>query len=55
MPTLTTPSGPFCEGEVDAALPRDGGPCPHGLNVIPGEDAATDPGAGLVPAHWRSR
>lgn len=39
------PSCPFCKGEVAAALTRDGGPCPHCLNVIPGEDAATDPGA----------
>lgn len=29
---------------MEAALTRDGGPCPHCLNVIPGEDAATDPG-----------
>ncbi|MEY3210253.1 MAG: hypothetical protein RIT28_734, partial [Pseudomonadota bacterium] len=35
---------PFCKGPVEAALTRDGGPCPHCLNVIPGEDAATDPG-----------
>ena len=37
-------SCPFCKGIVEVALTRDGGPCPHCLNVIPGEDAATDPG-----------
>lgn len=38
-------SCPFCKGRVETALTRDGGPCPHCLNVIPGEEAATDPGA----------
>jgi outer membrane biosynthesis protein TonB len=32
---------------VSAELLRDGGPCPHCLNDIPGEDAATDPGVAL--------
>jgi hypothetical protein len=38
---------PFCKGQVSAELLRDGGPCPHCLNDIPGEDAATDPGVAL--------
>lgn len=36
---------PFCQGVVEAALTREGGPCPRCFNVIPGEDAVTDPGA----------
>lgn len=38
---------PFCKGQVSAELLRDGGACPHCLNDIPGEDAATDPGVAL--------
>lgn len=36
---------PFCKGEVQEDLLRFGGPCPHCFNTIPGEEAATDPGA----------
>lgn len=38
---------PFCSAEIDEGLSRFGGNCPHCFNVIPGEEAATDPG---VPA-----
>ncbi len=38
-------SCPFCSGNVDPDLIVFGGPCPHCFNAIPGEDAATDPGA----------
>ena len=38
---------PFCKNQVSAELLRDGGACPHCLNDIPGEDAATDPGVAL--------
>lgn len=38
---------PFCKSQVSAELLRDGGACPHCLNDIPGEDAATDPGVAL--------
>ncbi|MCB9745252.1 MAG: AgmX/PglI C-terminal domain-containing protein [Alphaproteobacteria bacterium] len=36
---------PFCGEAVDAALILHGGPCPRCFNEIPGEEAATDPGA----------
>ncbi|MCB9745254.1 MAG: AgmX/PglI C-terminal domain-containing protein [Alphaproteobacteria bacterium] len=38
---------PFCSGEVNEDLIVYGGPCPHCFNEIPGEEAATDPGAVL--------
>ncbi|MCB9764677.1 MAG: AgmX/PglI C-terminal domain-containing protein [Alphaproteobacteria bacterium] len=38
---------PFCNGEVSEDLLTFGGPCPHCFNQIPGEEAATDPGARL--------
>lgn len=38
---------PFCSGEVNEDLIVFGGPCPHCFNEIPGEEAATDPGAAL--------
>ena len=41
---------PFCKGEVREDLLRFGGPCPHCFNTIPGEEAATDPGAKLRAA-----
>ena len=43
----TMPTCPFCSAEIDEGLSRFGGNCPHCFNVIPGEEAATDPG---VPA-----
>lgn len=39
------PQCPFCKGQVAEDLLRFGGHCPHCLNEIPGEEAATDPGA----------
>lgn len=39
------PQCPFCKGKVEEDLLRFGGHCPHCLNEIPGEEAATDPGA----------
>ena len=36
---------PFCGGKVNEDLVVFGGPCPHCFNPIPGEEAATDPGA----------
>ncbi|MEN0064537.1 MAG: AgmX/PglI C-terminal domain-containing protein [Myxococcota bacterium] len=43
---------PFCGQDIDDALARFGGTCPHCFTEIPGEEAATDPGAapGPVPA-----
>ncbi len=35
---------PFCNSEIDDGLSRFGGNCPHCFNVIPGEEAPTDPG-----------
>ncbi len=37
---------PFCNAEVTEELLRFGGSCPHCFNVIPGEEAPTDPGTG---------
>ncbi|MEC7242569.1 MAG: AgmX/PglI C-terminal domain-containing protein [Myxococcota bacterium] len=42
-----TSTCPFCNAEIDEGLSRFGGNCPHCFNVIPGEEAATDPG---IPA-----
>lgn len=39
------PQCPFCKGQTPEDLLRFGGHCPHCLNEIPGEEAATDPGA----------
>ncbi len=39
------PQCPFCKGKIAEDLLRFGGHCPHCLNEIPGEEAATDPGA----------
>ncbi len=39
------PQCPFCKGQIAEDLLRFGGHCPHCLNEIPGEEAATDPGA----------
>lgn len=38
---------PFCQQPVDESLLRFGGPCPKCFNEIPGDEAATDPGAAL--------
>ena len=35
---------PFCSADIDESLDRFGGNCPHCFNVIPGEEAPTDPG-----------
>jgi len=40
---------PFCNSEIDDGLSRFGGNCPHCFNVIPGEEAPTDPGLTPVP------
>jgi hypothetical protein len=40
---------PFCSAEIDDGLSRFGGNCPHCFNVIPGEEALTDPGVTVVP------
>ncbi|MED5372553.1 MAG: AgmX/PglI C-terminal domain-containing protein [Myxococcota bacterium] len=37
-------SCPFCNGSVSDELARLGGNCPNCFNLIPGEEAATDPG-----------
>jgi hypothetical protein len=41
---------PFCSAEIDDGLSRFGGNCPHCFNVIPGEEAPTDPGISPSPA-----
>lgn len=38
---------PFCQQKIEESLLRFGGPCPHCFNQIPGDEAATDPGAAL--------
>jgi len=40
---------PFCSAEIDDGLSRFGGNCPHCFNVIPGEEAPTDPGVTSAP------
>jgi hypothetical protein len=40
---------PFCSTEIDDGLSRFGGNCPHCFNVIPGEEAPTDPGVAAAP------
>lgn len=40
---------PFCSAEIDDGLSRFGGNCPHCFNVIPGEEAPTDPGVASAP------
>lgn len=40
---------PFCGDPIDDVLARFGGTCPRCFGEIPGEDAATDPGASPEP------
>jgi len=39
---------PFCNAEIDEGLSRFGGNCPHCFNLIPGEEAPTDPGVSVA-------
>lgn len=41
---------PFCSADIDESLVRFGGNCPHCFNVIPGEEAPTDPGISVQEA-----
>jgi hypothetical protein len=38
---------PYCRGAIDQELARFGGPCPHCMLEVPGEEAPTDPGLAL--------
>ena len=44
------PRCPFCRSTITEELDRFGGSCPQCFNHVPGEEAATDPGADAVPA-----
>jgi hypothetical protein len=38
---------PYCRGAISQELARFGGPCPHCMLEVPGEEAPTDPGLAL--------
>lgn len=42
-----TSACPYCRGAIDQELARFGGPCPHCMLEVPGEEAPTDPGLAL--------